>query len=299
VDEAKEATPKPQLPPNMQWYKGHVVPILLYHYTTLNGLIGIIENREIWATNIFYLNDLSEFLYATSVAENLLRSVSVAFIEAGMLEKIRAELLRWSEQDDPIHRTETYVSCFSEEGDLLSQWRGYCPSGGVSIGFDFLTLLKDLPYVGRVKDPGILRGCFYDEAEQRERLIYALQNPFLVPTQLPDRQAYIPYVTRLVSEMVTMKHPSFHEEKEWRLTFHRPLNSTNTPLKFRVRADGLIPYTTVSLEAPDKPYPLGIREVVIAGSPNQNLIYRSVRALLGKHEINAEVRPSKIPFRNW
>ena len=59
------------------------------------------------------------------------------------------------------------------------------------------------------------------------------------------------------------------------------------------------PYTTVSLEAPDNSYPLGMREIVIAGSPNQNLIYRSIRALLGKHGVNAEVRLSKIPFRNW
>lgn len=29
-----------------------------------------------------------------------------------------------------------YVCCFSKEGSLLSQWRGYAPNGGLSIGFD-------------------------------------------------------------------------------------------------------------------------------------------------------------------
>ena len=31
---------------------------------------------------------------------------------------------------------ETYICSFSENGDLLSQWRGYCPDGeGYAIGF--------------------------------------------------------------------------------------------------------------------------------------------------------------------
>ena len=33
----------------------------IYHYTTQEGLIGIIEKRSIWATQIQYLNDTQEF----------------------------------------------------------------------------------------------------------------------------------------------------------------------------------------------------------------------------------------------
>ena len=36
-------------------------PTHLYHYTTAGGLKSIIENQEIWATDIFYLNDWMEF----------------------------------------------------------------------------------------------------------------------------------------------------------------------------------------------------------------------------------------------
>jgi len=35
------------------------VPDVVYHYTSMNGLLGIIEGY-IWATNILYLNDISE-----------------------------------------------------------------------------------------------------------------------------------------------------------------------------------------------------------------------------------------------
>src|SRR3974390_2152835 len=37
---------------------------ILFHYTSLEGLIGIIEKRSIWATSILYLNDASEMIYS-------------------------------------------------------------------------------------------------------------------------------------------------------------------------------------------------------------------------------------------
>jgi hypothetical protein len=33
---------------------------LLYHYTDQKGLLGILENKEIWSTHLRYLNDTSE-----------------------------------------------------------------------------------------------------------------------------------------------------------------------------------------------------------------------------------------------
>jgi len=40
---------------------------IIYHYTSLQGLLGIIESRSIWTTNIIYLNDTSELNYATKL----------------------------------------------------------------------------------------------------------------------------------------------------------------------------------------------------------------------------------------
>ena len=36
----------------------------LYHYTSPNGLMGIVENSEIWFGNILDLNDITEINYA-------------------------------------------------------------------------------------------------------------------------------------------------------------------------------------------------------------------------------------------
>ena len=43
----------------------------LYHYTTAEGVRGIVENREFMATKSDFLNDKLEFQYAIEVMERL------------------------------------------------------------------------------------------------------------------------------------------------------------------------------------------------------------------------------------
>ncbi len=42
---------------------------ILYHFTNQQGLLGIVENKEIWATQIQYLNDTSEYRYTLELAQ--------------------------------------------------------------------------------------------------------------------------------------------------------------------------------------------------------------------------------------
>ena len=42
----------------------------LYHYTSQRGLLGILENKKIWATNIHYLNDSAELYHAIDVLQS-------------------------------------------------------------------------------------------------------------------------------------------------------------------------------------------------------------------------------------
>jgi hypothetical protein len=36
---------------------------VLYHYTTADGLKGIVEKDELWAASAYYLNDSTEIMY--------------------------------------------------------------------------------------------------------------------------------------------------------------------------------------------------------------------------------------------
>jgi len=45
---------------------------VLYHYTSAEGLKGIIENNELWATSAYYLNDSAEMFYGYGVLREVL-----------------------------------------------------------------------------------------------------------------------------------------------------------------------------------------------------------------------------------
>src|SRR5437868_11310878 len=42
---------------------------VLWHYTSPNGMLGIIASKSLWATNILYLNDVEEFYHVADLVE--------------------------------------------------------------------------------------------------------------------------------------------------------------------------------------------------------------------------------------
>src|SRR5215510_2035523 len=50
-------------------------PDLLFHYTSPTGLIGIVKEKQVWATNITYLNDAKEIGHAVDYAMHFLKNL--------------------------------------------------------------------------------------------------------------------------------------------------------------------------------------------------------------------------------
>lgn len=111
---------RPTLPENLQYYQDVVVPILLFHYTDFNGLKGIVENREIWATHTGFLNDLSELHHASKIALSLLHSDETSFLDPEVRKGLIRELEVSPIPADPRYFVEMYVACFTENGP--SRW---------------------------------------------------------------------------------------------------------------------------------------------------------------------------------
>src|ERR1035437_7092887 len=45
----------------------------LYHYTSASALIGILQSRAIWTTNIRFLNDTTEYAFALELARDVIQ----------------------------------------------------------------------------------------------------------------------------------------------------------------------------------------------------------------------------------
>jgi hypothetical protein len=136
-------------------------PRILYHYTSGPGLIGILESRSIWATNIRFLNDSTEYRFALSLVGRLIQErpngIPSGFDRA--LNTVLEERLKIDEQ------AEVYVSSFTENADQLSQWRAYCPpTGGYAVGFCSKSLIQPT----RSNPDYFLAHCVYDPSSQEE-----------------------------------------------------------------------------------------------------------------------------------
>lgn len=60
-------------------------PDVIYHYTNQDGLLGIIGNNTLWATNILYLNDYKEHIIGKELLDIVFKS-SIEKIEVGTYE---------------------------------------------------------------------------------------------------------------------------------------------------------------------------------------------------------------------
>lgn len=96
---------------------------VIYHYTSAEGLRGIIENSEIWLTNVAFVNDTTE-CKALQEEKNLFKDKDVTndFVRESWKRFVR----------NPYNNYDTYIVSFSRGEESLEQWRAY---GNFRIGF--------------------------------------------------------------------------------------------------------------------------------------------------------------------
>jgi len=270
----------------------------IYHYTTQEGLIGIVKSKQLWASRIHYLNDSKEFSYAIDLLENGFRNV---ISRAPDLNKILIDKISgWTER---ISKISIYVGSFSEEKDLLSQWRGYTENGiGFSVGFKY----SDIAHI--VESQGFsIAACIYDYSTQYtiiENLInHFVKNALIAQEkfdidQFNERNThYSNFINSFVQVAPILKDPSFKEEKEWRL-ISKPIPHNHINIDYRKGNVMLIPYYKFNLC--DSGTDMKLFEVVVGPTPYPYHSSTSVFDLLARYNIIFNsVSPSKIPYRQW
>ena len=103
-------------------------PRLLFHYTSTEGLIKIVESGEIWATSIRHLSDASEYLYTLDLVVEAGGPLT-DYVAFGYVFSYEREVAK------ECGAAPLCTASLTEKEDLLSQWRAYCPpGGGYSIG---------------------------------------------------------------------------------------------------------------------------------------------------------------------
>lgn len=202
-------------------------PPVLYHYTTAEGLLGIIGgiDQALWASAVGFSNDTSEAQYATEIASEVVGD----YLASG---KMRDE---WKQVLDfipyflsPVDREITYIVSFCERDNVLGQWRAYGGTASFSIGFRGLSALDLRSSIGAFVD---IVKVEYDRAKQKSALARRLNTinaalnglgrlgeglkdmPIRERITMAQGFAYMTAETWAYS----VKHRAFREEEEWRL----------------------------------------------------------------------------------
>ena len=58
-------------------------PSTLFHYTTATGLLGILGSSTLWASDVRFLNDSQEAIYAQDLVANAVRGIKNPVLDPG------------------------------------------------------------------------------------------------------------------------------------------------------------------------------------------------------------------------
>jgi hypothetical protein len=247
----------------------------LFHYTTSDGLRGIVEDNCLHASAAYFLNDFSEIEYGCGILDEVLADWQES--HRSSLNPLCTRLVRemrnsFSSDVSKLKRSRSlYVACFCQTDNLLSQWRAYGQTGGYSIGFtvsatrinaDFLpepnAYTDELIQVDYNRDKQVAKCSLLLEALQpilddvnlEHAMLELGSHPLFGFSQIRDVIEEL-----FLNLIVGFKHEAFQEEQEWRIVVcPRKLRKQGTDdggrtkarLHFRSLKGALVPYVRLA-----------------------------------------------------
>lgn len=227
----------------------------LYHYTTIDGLKGIIRNRSIWLTHTSTLNDPTELKYGKELILKILNNEKSNKHEEPIDRFLHALTVEVNRFDEIMY--ETYVACFCKSDNLLSQWRAYGHrGGGYNLGFTFTSDTKfyHTSDLSEKESHVILRKIIYDSNKQKEIVTNYVSSIISYAKDATkyfknhggpeawEAMAAMESANILCDLMLSFKNPAFSEENEWRLILARQSHHKAEQLQFKESEKGLTPY---------------------------------------------------------
>lgn len=309
-----------------------------YHYCSLDTFIAIISNKSLRLCDLSKTNDYMERKWILNILEDSL-------IKAFEKNEISINLKEDYWYDKGIHNhlafilnmlkyyveSSSYITCFSRNGDLLSQWRAYGDDGkGVSIGFNSKLISKAISRKNKVYFEDVL----YELDEQVEEIEFAVESAinymknFFESDEFKMSDDFNEYFVEefdVFCEVVCddlaeiscyMKNPSFKEEDEVRIIYSPDMTTESfdgdlkeiftqkkkfnnyvlNPLNYFARGDQIIGYADLAFDK------LIIKDIItkINIGPSSRVSKDDIYFLLTKFGYNSndiEIKESKASYR--
>ncbi|MER9530170.1 DUF2971 domain-containing protein [Mesorhizobium sp. M0309] len=200
----------------------------LVHYTSAAVLLEIVEREVVWMRNARCMNDFQEINYALDAIRQFFSTTKSSSNFRDACERCHEG--SYTELDNlltghlPSFQNGAFITCLSEHDNKteangrLSMWRGY---GGkdvaVAIYLNNKAIVGEGPY-GLYGYPVSYWNFDHIAKEIRSRIAWIKKNTEKIKKR--DRVEFISSLFAMFQYFATaIKHPSFVEEKEWRLLY--------------------------------------------------------------------------------
>lgn len=278
----------------------------IYHYTSLEGLMGILTSKEVWMTNSNFLNDISELTYFKTLTEEAKNSFEKKLLSKYSNEEINKNnlFILFNELfdeavvkrfEDPTENFEVYVMSLTENKDSLTLWGNYAKGKGYNICFNTKTLVSEVDKIGA--GYVVYGNVIYDRERQLQTLSDTLVKTFELiinkdfEIQELKKHLLSYFNSLIISYSIFFKNNSFAPEEEFRIAF---TTYDNVDVLFRTNGEVIIPYITMKFEKSD------IKGIVIGPKNNSDIAENGVKTYLKKSNYNLEeilVKKSEVPLR--
>ena len=268
----------------------------LYYYTSVETMRFILENGNIYATNLHYMNDSEEYVNGLRELRMIInrKQTDSEITETRLNEEIEREVT-------------SYSISFSKAKDLLSQWSMYAGESGVCLG---LVFAGDEKYKAYKEDQKNERAYVSNDAcPIYPRKVYYCTESAMSPSDykkvsdsiwteinrrnrgatIEDIVGNIDYVWKDMTPYV--KRVEFKAEEEYRLVFDWPMLLHPFRIDYRIDRHVLKPYLDIECEGG---WP--IHEIMVGPGFNQEAVYQSIQHFLKHRNKAIALDKSRIPY---
>lgn len=288
----------------------------LYHYTSEEGLMGILQNQKIVLrlTKADSVNDITEGLDIYTHLDK----VSKEFFENGKINSKQyneilglnheeysawtiSEVATNSENSLPAisinqRKSNAYIMCFSKDSDSLPMWNYYANYGhqGYCLRFNREYLSEYLSFTKNEISCDI-SDVIYSDEEKFKILRSEID-------EIKSKDDFVERVYDIINRYkYVFKNSAFAYEKEVRLIISIPIDDEAIEIKFRSSSGHIFPYIEIEEEITDKNKMFFlINSVTLGPLAKKELANRNLKLYLekmGYDIISMNVENSKIPVR--
>ncbi|SHH93702.1 DUF2971 domain-containing protein [Clostridium grantii] len=206
---------------------------VLYHYTSVDGLKGIIQNSSFWATRSVCSNDIQDSIYIKKILEevfSLYKNEKNKDFICNIREEFNLSIEEYndSRQIPKEKFYKAFVISFSEKKDSRFLWEAYTQNDGFNLMFDKKELIKYFSTISPniFYNKFIYKPIMYSRKEQMRIISKVFKHYYKIFTLMGEKyfaenKLTEELVKKLHYEAPFFKHPFWKEESEYRFVFYR------------------------------------------------------------------------------